>query len=384
MTKIIVKFTILFIPILLLISICLAVGLHFGEIYPLSYVAELQSEDRKIQYNLTGTGTKHMQYKYESILVQEPSLLLMGSSRAWYFREQIANRCLKEFYNASYGNSSIFEIAAMLQKVIDNGKNPEVILLSLDDPDYNAESDYKGVIRQLDETSAWEYFIDSAKRMIIQVIIHPDAIGDMMNSPKSDSQLGWGFVYDEKPNYYSGDGNYIESKFDETYLPVGLDIHHVMIQNGELQYQSGFTVDNSALQALKTVLQLSSDNNIEVIGFIPPFHEEIRNKLEDGTDFAYIPLVHDEINDAFESYEFKVYDFSDSKSVGGTDAGMYDGWHSGELLSTQIYLQLLRNEPEILSKYSDIDYLEDLIESASDPYNLNIDRAALIKQQSCE
>lgn len=384
MIKLITKFTVLCVPILLLIGICVAVGLDVGEIYPLSTIAQLQSEDREIKYDLIGTNIKHMQYKYESILVQEPQLVLMGSSRTWYFREHVANRCTRSFINASYGNSSVFEMANMLQKIIDNEKSPEVILLSIDYPDYNADSDYRGVVRQLDETTVWEYFIDGSKRSILQVLQNPQTVMNLLRDSESNTQLGWGFVTGGTPNYYNGDGSHVETKFDDGYLPTGLDIHNTMIEQEQLQYESGSTVDDNALQALETILQLAADNNIEIIGFFPPFHKEIRDQLENDERFTYIPIAHTNIIDLFDTYRFPIYDFSDPERVGGGEEGMYDGWHSGEILSTQIYLQLLRGEPDILTKYSDADYLDTLIDNANNPYTLDIDRSELDHKPICE
>lgn len=377
MKKLIIKLIFLFIPVAIFVGICLAVGLDVGEVYPLSTIAQMQSQNRDIQYDLIGPGLKHLQYKYESILVQEPQIVLMGSSRTWYFREHVANRCPAAFYNASYGNSSVFEMAHMLEKIIAQDKSPEVILLSIDYPEYNGDSDYREEIRQLDELSALEYFIDSGKRTLIQVLLNPTTVMDLLSNAESRTRLGWGFVDDGSPNYYNGDGSHVETKFDDYYLPTGLDIHHVMLEQGELQYQPGSTVDEGALLALDKLLQLAADNNIEIIGFIPPFHEEIRNRLQSDGDFVYIALAHKDISDLFDAHRFPLYDFSDPETVGGSEDGMYDGWHSGERLSTQIYLEMLNREPEILSKYSDADVLEDMINNADNPYILDIDRSQL-------
>ena len=384
MAKLIIKFTILGIPLLLLIAICLVVGRDVGETYPLSRVAQLQAEDRETRYDLIGTSTKHMQYKYESILVQEPQLLLMGSSRGWYFREHIANRCPASFFNASYGNSSIFEMANMLQKIINNGGNPEVILLGIDYPDFNGDSDYRGVVRQIDEVSEWDYFVDSSKRTIIQVLLHPETILDALRNPRTGSQLGWGFVISGDPNFYTGDGSYYEKKFTQDYLPIGLEIHHAMIERGELQYEVGSTIDANALQALETLLQLATDNDIEIIGFFPPIHEEIRDKLGSNPDYAYIPIAHRKIISIFDSSQFPIYDFSNPEAVSGHEEGMYDGWHSGELLSTQIYLQLLNDEAVILSKYSDVEVLENMIDNSDNSFTVDIDRSELHEVNHCE
>lgn len=382
MTKLFIKCTILGIPLLLLIGVCTAVGLYVGEVYPLSYVAQRQAENRQINYSIVGERIKQLMYKTTSVRVQQPEVVLMSSSRGWYFKDFLSNHCTRDFYNASVIHASVNELLYMVEEFVQLQQKPEVILLSLDYPDYNLESEFRTKSRVINEMSDWEHAVDSIQRSIVHVAVNPTITTKLLNMhPNLD--LGWGFLDSDNTDYYRGDGSYHADYFEHSILEQEIDSYLNLIANGEAQFEYGTAVDEHSLESLSMILQLAADNEIEVIGFFPPFHPDVLSQLQNNDHYDYIPLVYDAVQHLFDRYDFPVYEFSDIDSVGGNADGMYDGWHTGELLSTRIYLQLLRNEPEILSKYSDIAYLEQRIDSSTDPYDLNIDPDELMENQSC-
>jgi len=368
MVKIIIKSTILFVPILLVIGICIAVGLNVGEIYSFNYITRLQSDNREIKYSIIGSRWDHFSYKSTAINLQQPKLVLLSSSRGWHFRDYISNKNPHYFYNASVIHASINELQPMVEEFVQMDNKPEVILLSLDYPDYNADSNFRERSRQLKLVTYQEHVADAIKRSILHVLGNPSTILRIFDSQPTQ-ELGWNFVTEDDPDYYRGDGSYSTNYFTNGVLEQELPKYMNLIANGEEQFQYGSAVDETSLESLTNILRLATENDIDVIGFFPPYHTEILAKLKNNDRYSYMPLAWSSIQQVFEQYGLTVYDFSDVRSFGGDDNGMYDGWHPGELMSTEIYLQLLRNKPEILSEYSDIDYLVTIIQSATDTYH---------------
>ena len=373
------KIVILFLPIIMWIGLSIIVGLQVGGLYPISYIAQLQAENRDIKYEIIGSGNIHMEYKFQSILAQKPKLLMLGSSRSWYFKDYLSNRCPSMFYNASFGGNTIYEIRATLEEIIKYQQIPEVILITLDYPTYNLDEGDKFDIQRLHQISPWKHLLDSTKRYLIYTFSNPSLILNIF-TPKSKLELGLGFLDNGTPSYYNGDGSSPNNHFSNDNIK-NLDTN-ILISNQ--LHLHGSEVDENALDNLETILRLSVENNIKVIGFFPPYRSDFLIEYQDLSRYSYMPLATNKIYDLFSGYGFHVYDFSDLKTINGNDKGMHDSWHPGELLSLKIYRTLMINQPEILSKYSDLKYLDTLIENTTDTYNVTIDKSKAINNSLCD
>lgn len=384
MLRLSIKLCILSLLVLVCICIASGVSLWVGDMYPVSYVAQLQTEDRLIAYDLIGSRSKHIDYKIESIISHNPELLILGPSRAWHFSDYHANRCPSRFYNGSFLAATISEIELLLRHTTEQGQIPKTILISLDYVDYNGDSDYlSNEITTLDKLSTWDQVSDNIRRAIVHVTKNPAIIIDILSNLDPPKQLGWGFYEPSTLNYYEGDGSFIDEQINREYAD-----YHVSLHKGELEervgkFYPGATVNTNSLTSLEAVLNIAKEHQIDLIGFFPPYHGDIWRELASDDRYTFIPEAYNQVSDMFDRYGFSIYDFSDVTTVGGNNSELYDSWHSSELLTTRMYLELLRNEQDALSKYSDIDHIEDIIENATDPFWLDIDRSQYLSNQDC-
>jgi hypothetical protein len=129
---------------------------------------------------------------------------------------------------------------------------------------------------------------------------------------------------------------------------------------------TGNEVNQPMLEALDDFLADADALNITVIGFAPPFTPSIYAGQIASGEHEYLPKSQPMIADIFASYDFPYFDWSDATVLDLEEEDFFDSWHTTELGSLVIYQQLLRELPDLLGPYSDLDHLEGVAAAALD------------------
>ena len=75
-----------------------------------------------------------------------------------------------------------------------------------------------------------------------------------------------------------------------------------------------------------------------MVAFLPPYASPVHDRLlKDKGNYPHVFSLHSELSPLFEKLGFKLFDFSDLRSVGSNDFETYDGFHASEVA----YLKLL-------------------------------------------
>ena len=90
---------------------------------------------------------------------------------------------------------------------------------------------------------------------------------------------------------------------------------------------------------------MAAQNEILVIGFMPPYAPSINDLMESKGSYEYINKVSIEINRLFRLYGYKYFDYT---SMDNTNDSQYiDGFHGDETV-----YELIAREINVLFEYS--------------------------------
>ena len=109
--------------------------------------------------------------------------------------------------------------------------------------------------------------------------------------------------------------------------------------------------------------------DVYVIGFLPPYAQEIYDKIKEDGGYEYIFKLRDELNSIFNKYDYQVFDFTDMSSFGAEKCEVIDGIHASEKAYLRLFIKMAESDKK-LAKYVDIIYLKDKLESENSCYDV--------------
>ena len=293
----------------------------------------------------------HYKYlKYQSILKKENTdVLVLGSSRVLQFRKEMFE---KSFYNAGFTIKTIEDFSNFI-KIIPKDNLPSYLIIGLDQWMFN-ESWGNSMIKEFEESS-----------------YNKNQTTDFMSGFKNSSK-----VYKD---FYSNNINFENFKIRNKYLPIGLNalINNAGFRNdGSMQYGSQIeklvrndstaedynykdtfnriekgnrrfeygekTYDKSIL-ILDEFLFFCKNNNIKVIGILPPFADKVYDRMVASNNYQYIDKIFPAIKPIFEKYNFELYEYNSAKSCNSSDMETVDGFHGGEKTYQKILIDILEH-----------------------------------------
>jgi hypothetical protein len=123
------------------------------------------------------------------------------------------------------------------------------------------------------------------------------------------------------------------------------------IQKGRNLFYKGDTISEHALSVLADFLAYCKQRNIHVVGFLPPYAQEIYDMLKESGEYGYMFALDGRLTSIFDRYGGSFFDFSNMESFGGKKNEIVDGLHASE----KAYLRLFMNmaeEDSVLQLYA--------------------------------
>ncbi len=384
MRRFLVRLVVFSLPVVIGMAGILSIGWYVGAVQPFETIAGLQAEDPSVRYVFRITRQRLLDYKYQSVLVHRPQLLILGSSRALAFRGGFATRCPAALYNAAMPAMPIDEVAPFFEDVLARGVRPDVVLLTLDYPDYNLESDFRRTRRlRAGDAPLRRQVLQNLGHFVFEVALDPQGVRNLPAFDPQAGRYGWQFLLAANPDHYVGDGARVLSDLGEERRAYELARHEYALENRLSFYAPGAEVDMDAVQQVDDLLARAAEHDVTVIGVFLPYHSAFYARIFDEPAYGYIPGTQREIEAVFGAYSFPLYDFSDPTTVDVGDSGFYDGWHMGELNSLKLFAAVVRAEPELLARYADIATLQDEIATADAPFYLQLGATATSSVGGC-
>lgn len=350
--------------------------IYIGESMPLRLVAWLQQRDDNILFGYR-YGNRNQQFKSISANLRQPTVMALGSSRILQFRAGFFNRAPAEFYNAAAPAWRLPEVSRLLYS-LDEAALPEVLILALDSPWFNAN--VQGDIFPADVSDFANVFL--INRSFIQDVIRgvdferpgfrlgqyleriePGGSGGLALGMRAIRD-GHGFRSDGSEQY----GDFLVAQW--LWQPQQRENHLNWMREGRDMYAYGDTVSERAMAELTALLDYAARHSITVIGFLPSYEPQLWAEMIAGGQHSYITALTPRLQALFDRYDFPFFDFSDGGAFGIQQEEFFDGWHASELGNLRLYLYMLSALPEVLGRFSDEQTLQQIADNATNTWDV--------------
>jgi hypothetical protein len=343
--------------------------IYVGESMPLEVVIQMQASDEPVLYRV-GYGNRDQDYKLMSVEYRQPEVMMIGSSRVLQFRGQFLNNEPDVFYNAA---APAWRLPELRNLLFNMQHRPNVIIIGMDYPWFNDA--YQGDPIVEPPANFWKRVFVVNRTYIQEVLAgedfdlpllfardEPGGSGGMALGQRAIID-GQGFRNDGSEQY----GDFLVAQ--HLWQPNLRDKHLGLFENGEDMYVEGDTVSETEMNQMRAILDWAQAEDILIIGMLPPYMPSLWEQMIVSERHTYIPQAQMQLNELFAEYNFPLFDYSNGADVGATDEDFFDGWHSSERIALQVYINIVREVPE-LQPYSDLDALQEIVDTASDTFRV--------------
>jgi len=286
-------------------------------------------------------------------------IIALGSSRVLQFRD---NMFKSSFYNAGYTISKIGDFKKFLQS-IPIEKYPKYLILGFDQWMFNENWD-NGIGKD-PNSNYWSNSFSKQPKFNTFSSIYKDLFKGKYGLSiivNNSTKIGLNAIVNDKgfrndgSIYYgtqirkliNNDNSANDFEFNDTYS---------RIKNGNRRFQYGEKVNQIAVDKLNQLLSFCKDNNINVIGFIPPFANSVYEKMNKSNNYNYLNDLSKKLTPIFNEYGFEFYNYPSVKYCNSTDNENIDGFHGGEVVYCNILIDMLKNN-SIINEVTNIEKLE--------------------------
>ncbi len=353
--------------------------IYTGESMPLSTVITLQLSDSPVMYR-PRFGSRDVTYKTMSVNARKPQIIALGSSHVLQFRSMFFNRQPRAFYNAGGPAFSLDQIEEIL-RAIDPDALPGIVILGIDSVWFNDAYVYPIDYPARDPNDFQIVF--QVNRGVMQILAQQEPIDIGLLLARREPlhgglALGWRAIRDGQG--YRNDGSEQFGDFiAKHYLwPQNERQHHLdLLRAGQEMYIDGDTVSPARLAQVERILQFCQQHGIQAIGFPQVFAPALyRQMMADGRH-TYVQKLNPLLVELFARYGGRFIDtYEDGAALGGSDDDFYDGWHASERLTLRMYIDFLKQMPDVFGPYSDLAFLQQTDADARDTFDVFGDQVA--------
>ena len=303
--------------------------------------------------------TQYGFYKAESVRLLNPSIIVIGDSRALEIRRFFFNENVT-FYNAGYAARNTAEIQYFLES--QDVSNIDLVIFALNHFSFNlnwADVNYPNHTDYIEPPSQF-----SGANLIAGTRYIADNLMAGKRVPlKNISTLKYiGLNAAINQNGMLNDGSYFYGE-GISKAAAGFDAQQRVedtlsrIESANRRFQHGEKANPNAVYYLEQFLQYCLDNHIDVICFAPPYAPTVNDAMrEKGAAYAYQQETLEIVPRIFDDYGYEFFDYTDAAFLGCTDDFYLDGFHGSDV----VYLRMFINMIERGSRLGEYCSLEDL------------------------
>lgn len=348
---------------------------YIGESMPLRWVVWLQQRDDSVLF-LNRYGNRDLEFKRLSVNARRPEVMALGSSRILQFRAGFFTYDPSVFYNAAGPGWGLSDVSELLMSV-DQDALPKVLLLALSHPwfhdtynidiDFSDASDFANLFAVnrtlIQELMAGERF-DRDGFDVLEYLERADPGGDGLALGMRAIRDGHGFRSDGSERY----GDFLVAGW--LGQEQQRESHMELMRAGDEMYVDGDTVSPEKLTQLDELLAYAAENEVTVIGYLPPYMPSLWEEMLARGNHDYITQLPHELTPIFERYDFPLLDYSNGAWIDLPDDYFFDGWHPSELANLRLYLNMMNALPDLLGQYSDANVLWEIVANATDTWEV--------------
>lgn len=362
MKKFICQLSIFMIPFgIILVVYCffMRVGYVTGEFRDFDTLIQEQREDHSIFIGM-GYNEQTAYYKLTNANYYQPDVIALGTSRVMQFKNEYFSR---SFYNCGGAVGENYdEYLNFLKNLV---YNPKVIMLGLDEWVFN---DTWNHYRPLYSDYVSIALLERNKLVMTNDIIKDFIIGKWSFNEINNYDMNYGFNGRIKDKGFCWDGSYF---YGDVYRNPELQEDYLLadtfsrIDGGYGGFEWAEHIDDETFEYLEVFLKYCKDNDIEVIGFAPPFAPSVYNKMIESGNYGYLTEIDPLCEQLFAKYSYEYYSYVCGDVLGTDDSYYIDGFHGSEVVYANIIKDMLNHHSSI-REYINEDVLDALLE---DPYS---------------
>lgn len=348
------KLIIFVVPLLILYAPVFLSGEHITG----KAAAHRQHQDKQSILYGPAAENQFRYYKAESSRMIDPSVLLLGDSRALQVRSFFFDHGVN-FYNAGYSVVHTADMQYFLEAQDVQNIDMVIIVLShfsfnanFQDIEYPKHADYKQMPSNgiFDAGIQAKYMWNSIKagKFILANMSNKNAIGQNakinFNGMLNDGSYYYGELFAKEDQRTEGTDDRLKDTLNR-------------IKNASSRFEHGDSANPKAFHYLEQFLQYCKNNGIFVIAYAPPYAPAVNNAmLEKGEAYAYQYEMLETVPSIFKEYEFEFYDYTDAASLDCTDDFYLDGFHGSDVVFLRIFMDMMARG-SLLNEYCSLEHL---------------------------
>ena len=370
--KIFIRRFLLFIwPLVVIMLLPLFVLVRSGELIPESEIIARQSTASSSILVGKAYIPISNDFTLRSVEIQRPEVLALGNSRILEIRSEFFRSGVK-FYNAGSSIATAGQFRTFLDRLKSDGTPlPRVIIICLDQTFFHpmwTESVLVDFNQQNSPPLSKTQLFGTVWKKIYQDFIKGKfTVGDIL---KSTDDIGLAAVVQKNGTRNDGShyyGSFIQNPTDPKNEDYQFRDTLDRIAKGERRFEIGSDISNAAIREIGLFLDEASKNGITVVGYLPPYPHIIYQRLKDsGDSYAYMWKIMPALKPIFDKYRFELFDFTDLKSIGGSDTEAIDGFHVSEKATLRYFIAMATAEAK-LSRLVDLTDLKKNLDLTANP-----------------
>lgn len=326
MKKLTVKIILFLLPVFLIMAIPAGVAYLTGELSGIRTVIQRQDKTQGL-YGAAYSNSQAL-YKIEKTHQTQPSVLVLGTSRAMQLRSFFFET---PFYNAGGGIYKLSDLQLFMNEAYNEGSGlPSLLILPLDQYFFNRSwvqaQDTAFSIADVDALTL--HTLQQTAREIVAGRVTSSIVKRMLAGEEKNTGMtaivhGDGFRTDGSYLYNRTihSGTTPEQRFTESYQ---------RIEGGYNRFEYADVVYTPQLEVLASFLDYCRANHIHVIAFLPPYADAVWDRMRETGMYGYLDKLYGELLPLFESRSYPLFDFSRMSSAGAPDSECIDGFHGSE------------------------------------------------------
>ncbi len=361
-------------PLVAVLALIVGLGVYIGDALPISVAIQMLDTDEPVVYGaFEANRDEAFAFRLRSIQHVQPDVLFMGSSRIYSYGPYLIDEPY-EMYNAWIASFDHEEVQYYLDN-LDASDAPDVMLWCLDqsffspnsfvntEPPYIGDIDFQTMLqRSVDMSMEMMRFVDTRGSNILS---------------GTEPQFGFkavGLRAMIGDTAVLNNGEIFQSvrarrRLETVTIEERSQFHRRRFEARAQQWVNGDRIAEENAAVVEAILDRAVELEMQVVGCLPPFSNLSYEWLTTSGDHTYLADVPDFTAAIFEQYGFPLFDFTDPATLPLGDEHFLDAWHITPYLTTEIYLMMLRETPDILGPYSSVERLENLLaESEEDPF----------------
>ncbi len=360
-------------PVLIVILFPFVVFIYCGEFVSAKKIMEKQLSGKPVLYGklLPSVGGEYS--KLELLKLRKPDIITLGNSRVLQIRKKFFRDDVI-FFNGG-GIAGLANYRKTFEK-ISSEELPDYVIVGLEQSYFSTNSEKNEVKDLVQDEIDRDFFmgvLNGWRNFYTHLLDGRYSFNDFFSFSDYDvEKIGvrakiknFGIKNDGSSDY----GNYLKPIYDPTNEDYKFKDTLRRIEKGSNLFFKGDKVSDESISVLNEFLQFCDEKKIYVIGFLPPYAQEIYAELKKNGGYQYIFEMDKALKPIFENYNYSFFDYTDMISFGAPREEIIDGIHASEKAYLRLFIDMAEKDDR-LGELVDIEFLKKRLKTENGNYNV--------------